>query len=247
MNTRIEVSLRTFLCTSLVLAGYCLAVARAADTGVTAEAREALSESRFKERLESLREQRTDADRLHHARRMMEGHLLSSAQVKAMCACLGDDNARLELASEAYPWVVDPEHFYDVYDAFTTFSRVMRLHDRIGQVQRPPRGPRVAVLQPLPDGEFKDILNALRKEPFDNTRLRLAKQVLSSSRGNFLSRQVKEMVECFSFDDGRLDLAKYAYDYTLDREKYFLVSDAFHFPSSRDNLARHIESRNQAR
>lgn len=91
------------------------------------ENRETLNESRFQEHLQIYRRLRSDSDRLADARQMMIGHTFSSAQIKVLCTHLGDDNARLDLATEAYPHVVDPENFHDVYDAFTTLSKVMRL------------------------------------------------------------------------------------------------------------------------
>ncbi len=199
----------------------------------------------FQEQIRSLKNEHRAEERQRRAHGMIPGHRFSSQQVKAIAAQLKDDAARLDFATAAYPLTVDPENFYDVYDAFTTFSHVMRLHDRIQSRHRPATAPVVMVPRVISDDDMKDILGAIRKESFDNTKMQLARQIVGSSRGNFLSRQIKELCACFSFDNARLEFAKFAYDYTLDQEKYFLVNDAFSFTSNKEVLSRYVESRKQ--
>jgi hypothetical protein len=38
-------------------------------------------------------------------------------------------------------------------------------------------------------------------------------------------------------------LAKFAYDYTFDREKYFVVNEAFSFDNSKQQLAQYLETK----
>ena len=40
----------------------------------------------------------------------------------------------------------------------------------------------------------------------------------------------------------KLEIAKFAFDYTLDREKYFLVNDAFTFANTKEDLSHYIQS-----
>ncbi|MBK9515283.1 MAG: DUF4476 domain-containing protein, partial [Flavobacteriales bacterium] len=47
----------------------------------------------------------------------------------------------------------------------------------------------------------------------------------------------------FSFEDSKLDFAKYAYDRTYDIGNYFKVNDAFTFESSMDELNEFIQAR----
>jgi hypothetical protein len=55
-----------------------------------------------------------------------------------------------------------------------------------------------------------------------------------------LSSQVKEIILLFSFEETRLDFAKYAYGYTFDIGNYYQVNDAFKFESSIDELNTYI-------
>jgi hypothetical protein len=205
----------------------------------------ALHERNFQDKLRSLAAEQDGSHKLHQAKDLAGMHWLSSLQVKAIASRLNDDGARLEFATTAYPRTVDPENFYEVYDAFSSFSKVMRLHDRIRSLQV---APPVAIEPPpatVTEEEMKDILRAVRKESFDNTRQQTARQILASSQKGFFSSQIKRLVDCFDFEPSKLDIAKYAYDYTVDREKYFVVNDAFSFDSSKATLSRYLASKNE--
>ena len=82
--------------------------------------------------------------------------------------------------------------------------------------------------------DFDQALNQLKNESFDNSRLTLAKQMVS---GNMMTAsQIKEICKLFSFENNALDFAKYAYQYCLDSNKYYLVNEAFKFDSSKREL-----------
>lgn len=86
----------------------------------------------------------------------------------------------------------------------------------------------------MSDRDFEEARAALAAESFDNTRLTLAKQIAST---NALSAaQIMEICKMFSFENNRLDFAKYAYPYCIDKNKYYLVNGAFSYDSSKRDL-----------
>lgn len=94
----------------------------------------------------------------------------------------------------------------------------------------------------MKDREFSGAKEQIRKEWFENTRLTLAKTIIDGN--NFTTIQVKEMMLLFTFENNRLELAKYAYRKTADKNNYYQLNDALTFSSSKDELARFIrESR----
>lgn len=88
---------------------------------------------------------------------------------------------------------------------------------------------------------FDQFKQTLKKESFDDTRLKVARQFVSNNYFN--AAQVKEMMGLFAFEDAKLDLAKYAYDYTVDKGNYFIVNDAFAFSASKEELMNYIQNR----
>ena len=81
---------------------------------------------------------------------------------------------------------------------------------------------------------FELTLNALKKQSFDTERLKIAKNAVVS--GEMLSKEILEITKLFSFESTRVEFAKYAYSYTVDKKNYVLVQDAFQFNSSTSEL-----------
>ena len=217
----------------------------------TSERSPTLPERQFRESLRRLERLPNPAEQAREADALLRDRWLSSQQVKVVARTITQEDARFSFALNAYPRTVDPENFYEVYDAFTNFSKVFRLHDQIQRQQRqpyPPHAPPPApvVQQPITDEAFADLIKALRAEVMDDTRKALARQMLSG-RPRFLSRQIRDLVKLFTFDDTRLEIAKYAYDAVLDSENYYLVNQAFTFNDRKEDLARYIESRRAER
>jgi Domain of unknown function (DUF4476) len=90
----------------------------------------------------------------------------------------------------------------------------------------------------MSDYDFNQAKETLRREWFENTRVTTAKQILD--RNYFTSRQIKELLLLFTFENNKLDLAKHAYSRTVDKGNYYIVNDAFTFNNSKEELARYI-------
>jgi hypothetical protein len=206
------------------------------------DSRSRVTDSQLNEQIRHLKSQSADSEKLRRAQDWMPSRYLSSLQVKAMAAAFADEGARLEFAQAAFSRTVDPENFYEVYDAFSSFSKVFRLHDFVKRFQAASHSPLALLPQALTDEEFTAVKAAIRKENFDDRKKSLARQIISG-RPRFSSRQVKEILALFDFDAARLDVAKFAYDYTIDRENFFQVYDAFEFSSNKDNLTNYLESK----
>ena len=88
---------------------------------------------------------------------------------------------------------------------------------------------------------FEQFKQSLHNEFFDNTKLAIAKQTIASNY--FTSHQVKEIVQQFNYENSKLDIAKYAYQYTLDKGSYYLVNDAFGYSSSKEELSAYVQSK----
>jgi len=85
---------------------------------------------------------------------------------------------------------------------------------------------------------FVKAKESLRREWFENKRLETAKQIIDQNY--FTSQQVKEMVLLFTYENNRLDIAKYAYGKTVDKGNYFIMNDAFTFNSNKEKLSEYI-------
>jgi hypothetical protein len=93
-------------------------------------------------------------------------------------------------------------------------------------------------MMPMNIYDFQNLKNTLAGISFDRTRLQVAQQAVAGNY--FTAGQVAEMMRLFSFESNRLDLAKFAWSKTVDRQNYYLVNNAFTFSSSVQELNKYI-------
>src|SRR4030095_14311346 len=91
---------------------------------------------------------------------------------------------------------------------------------------------------PVTSQSFSSIVQTLRREYSESSRFEIARQMID--RNYFTSDQVKYMLQLFSSESNKLELAKYAYRNTSDQKNYFVVYDALSFSSSKEQLADYI-------
>jgi hypothetical protein len=92
--------------------------------------------------------------------------------------------------------------------------------------------------RPVTEQSFSSIVQTLRREYSENSRLILARQIVD--RNYFTTEQVRYMLQLFSFENNKLELAKYAYRNTIDQRNYFVVYDVFSYNNSKEQLAEYI-------
>jgi len=93
------------------------------------------------------------------------------------------------------------------------------------------------------ESEFADIKKHIQEEISDEQKIRVAKYSMKNT-GYFSSEQVAELVSLLTFDKERLDLAKFAYEYTYDRYQYYTkVSHSLKTNDSKKELFNYLESK----
>lgn len=91
---------------------------------------------------------------------------------------------------------------------------------------------------PMSRSEFESFKSSLSSKSFEDSKMTMAKQVLNNNC--LTSAQVKDLMAMFSFEQTKLDFAKYAYGHTYDLGNYYKVNDAFGFETSIDELNEYI-------
>lgn len=92
---------------------------------------------------------------------------------------------------------------------------------------------------PMTEITFTTAMNSIADKSFDETKLSVAKQITSSNC--LTSYQIKRVAELFSFEDNKLNYAKFAYPFCFDPQNYFVVNDVFSFQNSISELQRAIQ------
>jgi len=204
-----------------------------------------LADPDFERQFHQWRQSSDESSRLPRARDLFFRQGLSSAQVRRLAQSIEDEDNRVEFVVSAYHCTVDPENYYDVYDAFRTFSKVFRMHDRLSALRRAPAGPVVLPgPQPLTGEEFAEIVASLRHESFDTGRLSLLKVIHRKAQNRISSAQLAELLDLFSFENQRLVGAKLALTWVRDPENLYLLYPKFTFGNNKDQLTQAIAARN---
>jgi hypothetical protein len=90
-------------------------------------------------------------------------------------------------------------------------------------------------------GDFNAAMNTIEKQSFEDTRLKTAKQVIAVNCLNV--DQIIQIANTFSFEDNKLNFAKYAYDFCTEPRNYFKLNGIFSFSSNVDDLSDYVQSR----
>ena len=87
--------------------------------------------------------------------------------------------------------------------------------------------------------DYEDAYQSISKETFDSSKLTVAKQVISSNPMN--ASQILGICKLFSFESNKLEFAKFAYTYCTDKNRYYLLNEAFSYNSSKRELDEFIK------
>jgi hypothetical protein len=93
----------------------------------------------------------------------------------------------------------------------------------------------------MDSASFERAKKSIADKGFDESRLTMAKQV---AKGNCMtSAMIKGILGTFSFEETKLDFARFAYDYCYDPGNYYEINDAFTFESSIEELNEYLNSK----
>ncbi len=112
-----------------------------------------------------------------------------------------------------------------------------------GMVQPPPptqvvQAPPGCV--PMMHDDYESAKNSISQKDFEDTKLSLAKQITSSN--NLTAEQIRGIMKLFTFENSKLEYAKFAYSRCCDKSNYYKVDDAFEFDASTTELNNYIGS-----
>ena len=118
--------------------------------------------------------------------------------------------------------------------------------DAINSMMVPPAeyiDPNAVAIEEIPlatPEEVARMVSQLKSESFDNNRSELAQAMVTSKL--ISTADIKRMLQTFTFEDNKLDFAKFAYAYVADPENYFNVASVFSFKANKTDLLNYIKA-----
>lgn len=219
----------------------------------------------FAQNLQNIRIVGSEQMRLNRALNLARMYCLHSGQVFDLAALFIDDNARFDVVAAAYPGMIDPDNSFTLLDVFSHFSTAFRAYDYMrfidGGRNRPtiwtqqmqfPVQPVPVPVQPVPvqpvpvcmvtEPEMQEMRASIRAVGFDASMRDQAFMMLRSKQC-FTSQQIASIVSLFSFAGTQVEVAKFAYDFCIDRDNYFRVINVLGFDSSKREVRDYISTR----
>lgn len=100
---------------------------------------------------------------------------------------------------------------------------------------------RIGCNAPMTQQEFDNAQRSVHAKSFENTRFDLVKQILNNNC--MTVDQIRRMSKEFTFDNTRLDFAKYAFNHVYDIDNYYQLTDIFDFESNGNALLDYIRGK----
>ena len=87
--------------------------------------------------------------------------------------------------------------------------------------------------------DYNEVVRMISNESFDDTKLTVAKQVISNNP--MTASQIVNICKLFSFESNKLEFAKFAYPYCTEKNKYYLLNEVLTYDSSKRELNEYIQ------
>jgi hypothetical protein len=210
-----------------------------------------------------VKDRMTDSDKDKLMRSVLANKTYYTEQLRTMMGWLSFESTKLEFAKWAYDNTIDKENYWKLEDIFSFSSSKNELTDYVQQ-----KGPVTRIndnndryvddrngykdnrnrdnyennsVDPnaMSDRDIADLGARVKDRIGDSDKLKLIQSVLNGK--TYYTQQVRTMIGWLSFESTKLDLAKWAYGGTIDRESYWKLEDVFSFSSSKDELNSYIQ------
>ena len=100
---------------------------------------------------------------------------------------------------------------------------------------------KIGCTPPVNSERLEDMAKTVKNQTFGDDKVRVTKQIV---RSNCITLdQLIILLNEFDWDDGKLEIAKFAYDHVYDLENYYKVYNLFTFSSSGEELDEFIQSK----
>lgn len=217
-----------------------------------------VSPQQFNQFYDQVAHTKGDNYKLNLMRPWTSTHCITCGQMVQLAQLLNNDFNRLEYIKVMYGRTVDLQNKYMLLDAFKQFSTAFMLYDYFNQnnppmPSPPPYEPAPPPLPPSPPSpppvicmvsaeDMDGISQAVKKEASESVKITIAKQAISAKKC-FRVVQIKEIIGLMTFESNKLELAKFCYDFCIDKENYYQVADALTFSNSKEELMKYINSK----
>ncbi len=164
----------------------------------------------------------------------------NTAQVIKMIQLVNSEANRLRLAKLSYRSVTDRNNFNQVFSLLGSQSSRDELTAFVNNYDTNGGGGIGNTNGAMSEYDFLQLYNNIKSEWPASAQLNMALSAVNDRYNKFTSAQVVRLMQLFSNDDDKLQLAKASYRVIVDRNNINQLYDALRYQNSKDDLRRYI-------
>ena len=93
----------------------------------------------------------------------------------------------------------------------------------------------------MDDASLQTLIQTMKNVTFEDKMLEVARTALKNAQVK--TSQVHKLLQQFTFEQNKLEMAKYAYDKTIDKNNYYTLYNDFTFNNYSTQLDKYINSK----
>ncbi len=214
-----------------------------------------ISESQFKLLADQVRNVKSPAGKYNNSITIVEKYCLSVAQLMKLAYFIEDEKVQYDLFVNAYSHIYDTDNYMAVRQMLETpyySQKIMELYGK-NKTEKPQVIDPSHKVEAKPNviertggdcfvetRELEEILAVLKEESFESSRVSTAQQIIKRKKC-FKTEQIIRILQCFSYESSKQDMAKFAFPYVTDKTNYYKIKDVFEFDSSKSDLDDFLE------
>lgn len=180
--------------------------------------------------------------KLSKANRLIQKNCVPTAYLMRIGSLFASENNKYEFAKIGLKSVYDIDQYIEMKQIFSTPRSRSNFADFLANEQSTTNGQIAVANCHITDSEYNQIINSLKNESFNSAKLQAAKYIIETKKC-LSAIQLKGIIELFSYENSRLEIAMYGYDFTKNKDDYYIiVSEALGFESSKRKLLNYINS-----
>jgi hypothetical protein len=173
---------------------------------------------------------------------------VSTEHLMKIASLIKSEDLTLQFAKEAIHSVYDIDQYIEMKQVFSTprarseFVSFLGNQSNVSDERSNGGGTASSTSCRVSTEEHRTIITTIKNEKFNSNKMSVAKHLIQTNKC-FTALQIKGIVELFDYENSKLEIAKFAYAFSVNQRSYYTtVSESFGFESSKKKLLDYINN-----
>jgi len=178
------------------------------------------------------------SERIKYTRRAVLFNCYTAERLAKLLNTFDTEIDKLKYAKLGYPHLTDKDNAKAVENAFKFKSVSEEYEAFLKMIAAEKHQKSLNCSTPISDNEYNEIYVSVVKGKYEHDKIAIAKKAVQ--KNCFTSAQVKKIIEVFTHDREKMELAKAAYAVVTDKENYKIAAECFMFSENKNEFLNFI-------